>query len=431
MIIRRFVAPALAAALLFQTFAWAQDPPNRRVSVRRGELYRGMNPTQLIALPAPDIANRGLSGDEMARMFIEVSDVGGTGFWFDLAGYNEDGTVLDPENVQAIKKMKEEARYRYIVPVMRLFGPDAPEEASFRENLVKAAAEIFKEDTAMIYWIDGPNSDALAEMFADIAPQPVVASPRNGDLQVVRDERFENERTPTLLIDHLPEPVGSDTHVLLTSAEDAYAMVDKATRYPAEKSDFEPTTIGLSEEEKAEGFVSLFNGRSLDGWSISGDNKDGWAIEDGELLWQSRGGGVVMSHKRYDDFVLRLEWKLFKEGANSGLFLRAPRANRQSKMGFEFQMMGDYGQPVHDDTTGAIYSVLAPKVNASKPVGEWNELEIRLDGPHYRAILNGQVVQDINFDEHPEMKNRLRRGFIGLQDHSNKVAFRNIRIKEL
>ena len=429
--LRLSLCAALSALLLIDSLVWAQDPPNRRISVRRGELYRGMNPTQLIALPAPDIARPGLDAGEMARMFIEVSDVGGTGFWFDLAGYNEDGTEIDQEHIDAIKKMKEEARYRYIMPVMRLFGPDAPEDPVFRENLVRTAAKTFKEDTAMIYWIDGPNSANLAGNFSDVAPHPVVASPRNGDLLVVRDTRFDEKRYPTLLIDQLPEPFYGDTHALLTNGDEAYAMVDKASRLPAEKTDFKPTTVGLSEEEIAEGFVSLFNGRSLDGWSISGDNKDGWAIEDGELVWQSRGGGVVMSHKRYDDFILRLEWKLFNEGANSGLFLRAPRANRQSKMGFEFQMMGDHGQPVHDDTTGAIYSVLAPKVNASKPAGEWNELEIQLNGPHYKAILNGQVVQDINFDEHPEMKHRLRRGFIGLQDHSNKVAFRNIRIKEL
>lgn len=428
---RAFLAASLTAVLLLHSFAWAQDPPNRRLSVRRGELYRGMNPAQLIALPAPEVAKPGLDAGEMARIFIEVSDVGGTGFWFDLTGYNDDGTEIDQAHVDAIKKMKAEARYRYIMPVVRLFGPDAPEDATFRENLVKTAAETFKEDTAMVYWIDGPNSDELADMFADIAPHPVVASPRNGDLQVVRDERFDEKRTPTLLIDQLPEPFYGDTHALLTNGKDAYAMVDEASRLPAEKAGFKPTTVGLSEEEIAEGFVSLFNGRSLDGWSISGDNKDGWAIEDGELVWQSRGGGVVMSSKRYDDFVLRLEWKLFQEGANSGVFLRAPRTNRQSKMGFEFQMMGDHGQPVHDDTTGAIYSVLAPKVNASRPAGEWNEVEIHLDGPHYKAILNDQVVQDINFDEHPELKHRLRRGFIGLQDHSNKVAFRNIRIKEL
>jgi len=100
-------------------------------------------------------------------------------------------------------------------------------------------------------------------------------------------------------------------------------------------------------------------------------------------------------------------------------------------MGFEFQMMGDHGEAPHKNGTGAVYDVLAPAVNAARPVGEWNELEIYLNGPHYRATLNGEVIQDVNFDEHEELRYRLREGFISLQDHGDRVSFRNIRVKRL
>jgi len=78
-----------------------------------------------------------------------------------------------------------------------------------------------------------------------------------------------------------------------------------------------------------------------------------------------------------------------------------------------------------------VYDVLPPKLNAAKPAGEWNTLEIMFTGPMLKATLNGKIVQDVNFDEHEELKYRLRRGFIGLQDHAHYVAFRNIRIKKL
>ncbi len=79
----------------------------------------------------------------------------------------------------------------------------------------------------------------------------------------------------------------------------------------------------------------------------------------------------------------------------------------------------------------AVYDVLPPKCNALKPEGEWNDLDVIFDGPHFKATLNGKVVQDVNFDEHEELKYRLRNGFICLTDHNCYVAFRNIRLKKL
>lgn len=93
--------------------------------------------------------------------------------------------------------------------------------------------------------------------------------------------------------------------------------------------------------------------------------------------------------------------------------------------------MGDAGDAPVKDTTGAVYDVVPPKVNAGKPAGEWNAYEIMVNGPHLKITLNGQVVQDLNLDENEELKYRLRNGFIGLQDHGGYAAFRNIRVKRL
>ena len=82
-------------------------------------------------------------------------------------------------------------------------------------------------------------------------------------------------------------------------------------------------------------------------------------------------------------------------------------------------------------TVPALYDVLPAIKVAARPEGEWNEVEIMLTGPYLKATLNGVLVQDVNFDEHEELRYRLRRGFIDLQDHDSYVLFRNVRIKEL
>ena len=97
----------------------------------------------------------------------------------------------------------------------------------------------------------------------------------------------------------------------------------------------------------------------------------------------------------------------------------------------EIQVMGDHGVTPTPNSTAAIYDVVPPAKNASKPAGEWNALEITLDGAKVKVVLNGEVVQDLNLDENEELKHRLRKGFIGLQDHGNPVSFRNIRLKRL
>ena len=74
---------------------------------------------------------------------------------------------------------------------------------------------------------------------------------------------------------------------------------------------------------------------------------------------------------------------------------------------------------------------MPPKVNAAKPAGEWNELEVTCDGPKVKIVLNDIVVQDLSFDDNDELRYRLRKGFIGLTDHNGYVAFRNIRLKRL
>src|SRR5690606_16518982 len=89
-------------------------------------------------------------------------------------------------------------------------------------------------------------------------------------------------------------------------------------------------------------------------------------------------------------------------------------------------------------SSGAIYAAVTPQVQADKPAGEWNTMEILCDGPRIQTTLNGQVLYEINVDaydspdkENAPLSERAREGFIAIQDRGDAVAFRNMRIKPL
>ena len=422
------IAVCLTLAGLF--VADAQDPTSRRVTVRKGEVRRGSYPATIRAIETPGLFTSATTDEDFIKAFIRVSEVGGTGVWFDLQGIVADGTALDPGQVAGLRSVKSECIYRYIVPICRLFGPGAPEDAAYRMATVRTVAEVFKADHAMVYWIDGAKSDELVAEFKSIAPGLVVLSPRGGDIDLIYSAKEAREGHASLLAGAIPEPITSALHCAMPASADVYDRFEEANTHPLEREPWTPETVGLSAGEKADGFVSLFNGTSLDAWIIKGPNQKAYMIKDGAIEWVAPGGVALRTRKRYADYVLRFEWKLFAKGANSGFHLRTPRENRASKMGFEFQMFGDPGIAPDIHSTGSIYDVLAPLVNASAPIGEWNTTELDLSGPRYKATLNGQVVQDLSFDDNPELKFRLRRGFIALSDHESRVAVRNIRIKE-
>src|SRR5262252_3939436 len=80
----------------------------------------------------------------------------------------------------------------------------------------------------------------------------------------------------------------------------------------------------LAAEEPPEGFESLFNGKDLTGWKVHGGKMDAWGAENGIMFTTGVGGGWLLTEKEYDDFELRLEYKV-PNGGNSGVGLRAPR----------------------------------------------------------------------------------------------------------
>ncbi|MGQ9524072.1 MAG: 3-keto-disaccharide hydrolase [Armatimonadota bacterium] len=193
---------------------------------------------------------------------------------------------------------------------------------------------------------------------------------------------------------------------------------------------------GLTAEERRQGFVPLFNGRDLSGWVVPDKT---WFVENGAIVCSGKPGGWLRSAKQYANFILRGEYKISPNG-NSGVFVRAPILGRASRIGMEMQILDDYGKAPNKNSTGAIYDVVAPTKNMSKPAGQWNSFEIVCDGRRVKITLNGEKVVDVSLDdpainerlpETHKLYKRLRRGYIGLQNHGSRVEFRNLRVREL
>lgn len=199
-------------------------------------------------------------------------------------------------------------------------------------------------------------------------------------------------------------------------------------------------TILPGQAPRDDGFTPVFDGKTLRGWRVIGGKADAWAVEKGMLVSLDKGGGWLGTEKPYDDFELRLEFRL-SPGSNSGIYLRAPGdASHISRTGMEIQLL-DETHPTHAkiqdwQRTGAIYHVAAPKPGHNKAIGEWNTLAIRAEGPLVTIRLNGTEVVSDRLDKHPTLDAEhpgLKRagGLIGLQSHNGRVEFRELVLKPI
>ena len=189
-----------------------------------------------------------------------------------------------------------------------------------------------------------------------------------------------------------------------------------------------------------DGFVSLFDGKSLGGWTRYGGKAEAWAVENGQLISDGEGGGWVGTERDYSDFEFRTDFRV-SSGSNSGIYLRAPAdTSHISRTGMEIQIL-DETHPRHAkiqpwQKTGAVYHVVAPKAGHEKPVGEWNEMWIKLVGTKIQIKLNGATIVDADLSAYPQLEKEhtglLRKtGRIGIQSHNGRVEFRNIAVKDL
>ncbi len=204
----------------------------------------------------------------------------------------------------------------------------------------------------------------------------------------------------------------------------------------------------LTDAEKEEGWILLFDGRTLDGWMTSSEKSSLRPVEKHSIN-PHRCGGYMMIHKQpWANFVLKLDFRI-SPGCNSGIFFRTwPLQPKPGKdvgyNGLEMAIDDTRGAGYHD--TGAIYDLVKPSKNAMKPAGQWNHVVITCDKSRIRIELNGEPVTAMDLDQWSETsqrpdgtrhkfgvawKDHPRKGYIGLQDHGKDCWFKNIKLKPL
>jgi hypothetical protein len=190
------------------------------------------------------------------------------------------------------------------------------------------------------------------------------------------------------------------------------------------------------------GFVSLFDGETLNGWKLLGKTGDGYLAQDGKIVCPPGGGGNLFTEKQFRDFVLRFEFKLV-DGSNNGLAIRSPMVTGSvAYEGMELQIIDNNSERYKDiqpwQRHGSLYHVFPAKTGFLKKPGEWNEQEVTVQGRNVKVVLNGHTILDVNLDsvtdpevltKHPGLKRGA--GHIGFLGHNEPIEFRNIRVKEL
>lgn len=199
---------------------------------------------------------------------------------------------------------------------------------------------------------------------------------------------------------------------------------------------------GLAAPAVEPGFTSLFDGKTLEGWTLVRGRGPGYVVEDGLLVCPANGGGNLFTAREYSDFVFRFEFRM-QPGGNNGVGIRAPLQGDAAFAGMEIQLLDDghsryKGRLKPTQYHGSIYDVIPARPGFLRPAGEWNEKEITADGRCIRVVLNGVIIVDADLDivKEPEILKRhpgLSRpsGHVGFLGHGTRVEFRNIRIKEL
>ncbi|OPZ09146.1 MAG: hypothetical protein BWZ10_02581 [candidate division BRC1 bacterium ADurb.BinA364] len=202
-------------------------------------------------------------------------------------------------------------------------------------------------------------------------------------------------------------------------------------------------------------WIELFNGKDLSGWEDF-KNPHLWSVESGMIVAACEKGKMsnLSTREQFGDFELHLEYNADAQ-VNSGVFVRVSDLKDEVHTGLEIQILDTAGKepPFDKHDSGALYDMAEPKVNAVKPAGEWNALDIRCQGATIEVKLNGLVTVSENLDEYKTAglnpdgtKNKFkyawatmpRKGHIGLQTHPSmdktggpKIRFKNIRVRAL
>ncbi len=210
----------------------------------------------------------------------------------------------------------------------------------------------------------------------------------------------------------------------------------------------------------ADGWTLLFDGKTTAGWHTYGKQTIGkaWKVEDGTLRldaaskkdWQTEEGGDIVTDKEYENFHLKLDWKIAPNGNSGVMFYVNEDAAKYSEpwhTGPEMQVLDNAGHPdakIIKHRAGDLYDLISVSQETVKPAGEWNTAEVIANNGSLRFFLNGTetvnttmwndtwrtMIANSKFKDKSDF-GTYKKGRIVLQDHGDNVWYRNIMIKEL
>ena len=214
--------------------------------------------------------------------------------------------------------------------------------------------------------------------------------------------------------------------------------------------------VALISASPSKKWTTLFDEKTFNGWhnfNKTGPVSDKWTIEDGAMMLTGKGGGDLVTDSTYENFELELEWKI-SEGGNSGVMWGVVEDKKYCcpyMTGPEMQVLDDQKHPdakagkTGNHKSGSLYDMIPPSdTTVVKPAGEWNKAKMSIDKGRGMFWLNGKMMVEFpttgtgwtDLVANSKFKTwsdfaKFPRGKIALQDHGNKVWYRNIRIREL
>ncbi|MEO5588721.1 MAG: DUF1080 domain-containing protein [Gemmatimonadaceae bacterium] len=205
----------------------------------------------------------------------------------------------------------------------------------------------------------------------------------------------------------------------------------------------------LSSKEVQAGWKLLFDGRTTEGWRNYRKKTvgPGWSVIDGVLTRSGDDAGDIITRDKYRNFELALDWNV-AEGGNSGVMYRATEEGDYIwQSAPEMQLLDDER---HADgklpltSAGSAFALYPAPRGAVHPAGQWNSSRLIVNGSHVEHWLNGQTLlsYELGSDGWKEkvaaskfksmpLYGKAGEGYIGLQDHGDRIQFRNIRIRTL
>ncbi|WP_020207623.1 family 16 glycoside hydrolase [Gilvimarinus chinensis] len=333
-------------------------------------------------------------------------------------------------------------------------------EITFTEP-VAAGQNITAEDFEVIQWRYEPTSEYGGPKL-DKGPLKVEA------FSLSQDRRRAQFKLAGLKENHLvyfriKRGFVSESENELWTTEAWYTLnAIPANKPVAINTDYQPRNNRLSEAEKTDGWQLLFDGKTLNGLRNYNSDQLGerWVVDNGALHltgrtaadqgWKTPGGGdVVITPAPVENFELYLEWKLAEDG-NSGILYKVketPELEHSYQSGPEYQLLDNPGHPdgkIEKHRAGDLYDLIKSKFVTVLPAGQWNRTRLVVNNGKIEHWLNGyklvqadttspewqQLIGNSKFADWPEFANN-NEGHIVLQDHGDKVWFRNIKLKPL